>query len=171
MLREWATTCVQRSEDNLCKLILFFNHVGAQGSNSDSRVGSRHLYLRASHLPGPAQPFSLLIILLETEYTLILMKFNFSFSFGAHVLVYFICLVLICYLTLCGVCLYVCVCRVQSCLPWHTCGGQRIKSTKWVLEIKPGSRGFSMGAFIHWAITNAHLGGRVGMNPLSNPKS
>lgn len=69
MLWEWATTSVRRSEDNLCKLILFFN----QGSNSDSRVSGRHLYLRASHLPGLAQPFSLLIILLENK-----IYFNFN---------------------------------------------------------------------------------------------
>lgn len=58
----------------------------------------------------PSSVFSLLITLLETEYTLILIKFNFSFPFGAHVLVYFICLVLTCYITF-----VVCVCMCVLC--------------------------------------------------------
>lgn len=169
MLREWATTCVQRSEDNLCKLILFFNHVGAQESNLVVLVAVTFTY-------EPAIFLAQLSFLIVNNAFGNRIYFNFNkvqflfffwgsclsvfYLFGFDLLHYF-----------CRVCLYVCVCCVQSCLPWHTCGRQRINSTKWVLEIKPGSWGFSLGAFIHWAMTNPHLGGRIGMNPLSNPKT
>lgn len=76
-----------------------------------SHVSGRHLYLRASHLPGLAQPFSLLIILLENKIYFNFNEVQFFFFCVAHVLMYFICLVLICYITLCVCVVCSLVCR------------------------------------------------------------
>lgn len=105
---------MQRSEDNLCKLILFFNHVGAQESNSVVLVAGTFTY-------EPAIVLAQLSFLIVNNAFGNRIYFNFNkvqflFSFWGSCLSVFYLFGFDCYITF-VVCVWMCVlCAVLSAM-------------------------------------------------------